>query len=344
MILALGIVLLVMTRPYEGMLLCLPVGAVLVYWALFGKNRPLLPVVVRRAAVPLALAAATMAWMGYYNDRAFGNPAILPYTIARNTYAVVPYYIWQPAHATPHYRHAAMRKFYTECETLNFDKLHTPGTFVVRNLEKLNSAILFFAGIVLLPCVLMARRVMLDRRMRFFLYAVPFWVAGLFIGVFLIPHYLAPFTAAVYVLGLQAMRHLRVWKPEGKPVGRTLVRLSVTVCILLAAVRVVAEPLHLMPPRWPLAPWICTWVGPGSFGADRARVQEKLEKTAGRHLVFVRYNPSHEPDDEWVYNDADVDNSKMIWAREMDPRQDDELIRHYKDRDVWLEIALAPGR
>jgi hypothetical protein len=336
MILAVGIVLLVMTRPYEGMLVCLPVAGALVYWVLFGKNRPPLLVVVCRALAPLALVAATLAWMGYYNDQAFGKPTILPYTIARNTYAVVPYYIWQPAHPTPHYRNAEMRKFYTECETLNFDRLHTPATFLKRNFEKLNSAVLFFAGIALLPCILMARRVVLDRRMRFFLYAVPLWVVGLFIGVFLIPHYLAPFTAAVYVLGLQAIRHLRVWRPEGRPVGRSLVRLLVTVCILLAAVRVAAEPLHLMPPRWPLAPWICTWVGPGNFGADRAQVVEKLEKTPGRHLVLVQYSPAHEPDDEWVYNDADVDNSKVIWAREMNPDQDAELMRYYKDRDVWL--------
>jgi hypothetical protein len=40
--------------------------------------------------------------------------------------------------------------------------------------------------------------------------------------------------------------------------------------------------------------------------------------------------------DEWVYNAPDIDNSKIIWAREMDESKNLELIRYYKDRKVWL--------
>jgi hypothetical protein len=40
--------------------------------------------------------------------------------------------------------------------------------------------------------------------------------------------------------------------------------------------------------------------------------------------------------DEWVYNAADIDGSKVIWAREMESANDLELIRYYKDRRVWL--------
>ena len=65
----------------------------------------------------------------------------------------------------------------------------------------------------------MMRRVFLDRRIRFLVVCVLVLTAGMAIEIFMIPHYLAPFTAAFYAIGLQAMRHLRVWKPEGKPVG-----------------------------------------------------------------------------------------------------------------------------
>jgi hypothetical protein len=40
--------------------------------------------------------------------------------------------------------------------------------------------------------------------------------------------------------------------------------------------------------------------------------------------------------DEWVYNAADIDSSKVIWAREMDAANNLDLIRYYKDRQVWL--------
>ena len=47
-----------------------------------------------------------------------------------------------------------------------------------------------------------------------------------------------------YAIGLQSMRHLRLWKPEGKPVGTAVVRFLVVVCILMAGLRLFAEPLN----------------------------------------------------------------------------------------------------
>src|SRR5579863_1309349 len=67
MLMAVGIVLLAISRPYEGLVICLPVAAVLVHWILVGKKRPPAPVLLRRAAAPLALIIAAIAWIGYYD-------------------------------------------------------------------------------------------------------------------------------------------------------------------------------------------------------------------------------------------------------------------------------------
>jgi hypothetical protein len=40
--------------------------------------------------------------------------------------------------------------------------------------------------------------------------------------------------------------------------------------------------------------------------------------------------------DEWVYNSADIENSKVVWAREMNAKDDSQLIQYYKNRTVWL--------
>ena len=345
MLMATGMALLMLSRPYEGVLLCLPVTLALGHWILFAKNRPSKMVLLRRAAAPIVLLLLLLFWMGYYDARVFGKATTLPYTIARAQYAVVPYYIWQPTPATPHYRHPEMGRFYTESETVGYKKLRAPGGFLPYNLSKLINATLFFAGLALLPPLVFARGVLHDRRIRFLIWSLPAWAIGLAVGVFLIPHYLAPFTAGFYALGLQAMRHLWVWKPSGQPVGRTLGRLLVLICVLMAALRTVANPLAIEPPQWPIPAWLCTWYGPGHFGTQRAEVAATLDKLPGKHLVFVRYSPKHEPGDEWVYNAADIDGSKTIWAREMNPTADAELIHHYKDRDIWLaqpDVAQAP--
>jgi hypothetical protein len=345
MMMSVGIALLVLTRPYEGLLVCLPTAIALGAWLLFGKNRPPVRLLALRAAAPILLLAAVFAWLGYYNLCNFGSPKILPYTVARSTYAVVPYYVWQPAHVVRAWRHPEMARFYTESETKQFSKLSKPWGWVPFNQSKLLTSILFFAGVALLPPLLMSRRVLLDRRTRFFVCSLPVWVAGLGIGVFLIPHYLAAFSAGVYVLGLQAMRHLYVWKYKGDPVGRALVRYTIVICILLAGLRVYAKPLNLEPAQWPIGPWLATWIGPGHFGADRQAVEDQLERIPGSHLIFVRYSADHEPGDEWVYNGADIDGSRVIWAREMTPANDQELIRYYKDRDVYLvQPDLDKGR
>ena len=336
LLMAVGIVLLATTRPYEGLLLCLPVSVVLGRWIFFGKNLPSAPVLIRRAAFPLALIVAAGAWMAYYDYRAFGSPLILPYTIARNTYAVAPYYVWQSPHPVPNYRHEEMRRFYNESELKGYQKLRTLSGFISQNLSKPGTGLMLFTGLALLPPLIMLPRVLLDRRLRFLVLCVPIWIAGVVIGVFLVPHYLAPYTAAAYAIGLQAMRHLRLWNPEGRSAGRTLVRLTVTLCFLLAGLRLYGEPLHLAPPRLPLSGWVCWWWGPGNFGAERARIEAELEQLSGKQLIIVRYSPKHEPWDEWVYNAADIDGSKVIWAREMDAANNLELMRYYKDRHVWL--------
>ena len=68
----------------------------------------------------------------------------------------------------------------------------------------------------------------------------------------------------------------------------------------------------------------------------RARILHSLENTPGQHLIIVRYAPSHLPDPEWVYNAADIDASKVVWARDMDEQNNQELLQYFKNRTVWL--------
>src|SRR6202044_151728 len=74
---AVGVALLGISRPYDGLLLCLPVGVYLGRWIFRGKNRPSPGLLLRRTALPLALIMVAGAWMAYYDYRVFGNPLTL---------------------------------------------------------------------------------------------------------------------------------------------------------------------------------------------------------------------------------------------------------------------------
>ena len=55
----------------------------------------------------------------------------------------------------------------------------------------------------------------------------------------------------------------------------------------------------------------------------------------------LRYSDGHDPLDESVCNRANIDGSKVVWAREMDAEENLEPIRDYGDRKVWLARAGA---
>ena len=65
----------------------------------------------------------------------------------------------------------------------------------------------------------------------------------------------------------------------------------------------------------------------------------ELSQIPGRHLVIVRYgtNPvvEHDTDHEFVHNAADIDNAKIVWARDM-RAGNEQLIHYFRDRQLWL--------
>jgi hypothetical protein len=71
----------------------------------------------------------------------------------------------------------------------------------------------------------------------------------------------------------------------------------------------------------------------------RARILRDLENTPGRHLIIVQYSDMHDPDREWVYNRADIDRARTVWARDMGEDENERLIRYFSDRKIWLLMA-----
>jgi hypothetical protein len=83
------------------------------------------------------------------------------------------------------------------------------------------------------------------------------------------------------------------------------------------------------------------------FLADREAVLKRLENESGKQLVMVKYGPRHSVHEEFVFNDADIDSSRIVWARAMSGGKDAELLAYYPNRRAWLlesngTITLRP--
>ena len=168
---------------------------------------------MRRIAPAAALLVLNVAAMGYYNYRVFGNAATLPYTVNRATYASAPHFLWQSPRPEPVYRHASMRNFYSGWELDWFLKSRTPSGLVNNLVKRAIWAESFYLGLTLAIPMFLLPAALRDRRIRFLLITSALFLVGLAPETWLIPHYIAPFTAVLYALLLQCMRHLRVWRP-----------------------------------------------------------------------------------------------------------------------------------
>jgi hypothetical protein len=324
-LMALGLALLANSRPYEGLILSIPVAAAMILWLFRTRftrrilTGVLLPIIVLLSAFSMAT--------GHYYARVTGSPFRMTYQVNRETYATAPYFLWQKPRPEPPYHHKVMRDFY-RWELTQFEENRTLVGALRRTRDKLIALWQFYLGPALSLPLLAFPLILRDRRMRFPLAALAVFVAGLSPETWTLPHYFAPATALLYLVLLQCMRHMRLWRGRHSPQGTAAVRTIVVVCCAIVLLRVVAAATHTaIEPAWPRG------------NLDRAAIVQQLNRQPGYHLVLVRYQPTfgmqHNVDHEWVYNAADIDSAKIVWARDMGDGQNEELLRYFHDHRVW---------
>jgi hypothetical protein len=323
LLLGLGIAILANSRPYEGFLFCVPVAAWFFWW-LVGKSKSLDTPRVRftRVVAPVAMVLAlTAGWMGYYNRRLTGDPLLMPHVLNTRSYHTAPLFLWEHAKPEMHYRNQQFEDFYNAWERENYhnnraDVLRVSGEKVFRG-----GITYFWPGLLLaLPALPFVFR---DRRMRLPLLAVLIALAGVFVVIWSAAHYAAPITCTLYLLVVQTIRHLRTMRFATRPVGLAWSRAILLALIFDAGVNVTR---HVCDPLF----WAC------QGDVSRAAIAQKLGHTPGKHLIIVRYSEDHNIHDEWVYNGAEIDTAKVLWARELDSGQNARLLAYFKDRKIWL--------
>jgi hypothetical protein len=69
----------------------------------------------------------------------------------------------------------------------------------------------------------------------------------------------------------------------------------------------------------------------------RAALIESLSKLDRGQLVIVRYpTPDWQASEEWVYNGADIDRQRVVFAHDLGTEQDRALLAYYPDRTALL--------
>lgn len=320
-----GLAILANSRPYEGLIASLPLAAMLASWC-FGFGRPPVRSVLRlKVILPIAgVLLAAASWMAFYNLRVTGDPWQMPYQAWHRQVTGDPYLsqtLIGLGHPTEPGAASAV-SLWDRCFSL---KLHTS------LIRKLLRQWLFYICPVLLPAVFLLPAAFGARGAKFFLL-----VSGLVLAAILLqgtaahPHYAAPVAPLIFGLLVLGYRRLAVWRWQGRPSGRFLV-------FWLPAIYA-AGTLAALAGEWSRQPY-----PPGhAWSLQRARVLRELEAREGRHLIFVRYAPRHLSHFEWVYNRADIDGAKVVWAHDLGAAANRSLIDYFSERQVWVLEADAP--
>jgi hypothetical protein len=332
-LLGLGMAVLANSRPYEGMIVSLLALGTILVAVIRSKGillGPLCRLVLPSTGLVLIVTAAAM---GFYNWQITGNALRLPYVVYQENYGVSPTFLWGHPRPIPLYRHKEIGDLFLTFELPFYEGQQGLAGWIEGVLWK--ARVLYGAALpspaIILSLIGLPWALVRSSWVRVATLYLLLFFAALIPTVGIGGHYAAPAGGLLVYLIVESLRRIRVWRWSGRRVGPWMVGL------LLAA-------------------W-CLWLIPKGIAMsrfdtgddcrkqsiERAAILNRLKQEPGRHLVIVRYGPEHSVHAEWVYNEADIDASKIIFAREM--KDNRPLLEYFKDRNVWLvEADQTPAR
>jgi len=334
-ILAIGLGLMANTRAYEGFVFSVPAIIALLWWffSAHKRHKAKLTALIPGVAVLLLIAAG----MGYYNWRNTGNPLLLPYVVNQRQYHITKPFIWQARYPIPNYRHQMMRTFYVYHELPDYLSRRTPGFYWGNACLKFEVYYDFFVWPLLIPFIFAFWAMMKSRRMQLVPITLLVTLAGLLLEQW--PpegHYAAPILTVVTIAVLYALRLLWIWKPRQIQLGPMLVR-SVVILVFLWSLaetgKMMYDPYDLYSFAELKGPVHAIWT---PVNLERSRIQAQLEHTPGQHIIFVHFHGRELPGIFWIFNDPDISHSKIIWTYDMGEEANQELIRLYPNRHLWI--------
>jgi len=316
-----GLAIIANTRPYEGVIVC--VCTALAVWIYILRKSPVAGRLTYLIPGMAGVLIPTFVAMGIYNLRTSGSPLRFPYQVNTETYFPVPVTLVGHPGPKPVFRNSEMEAWYEDMLHAYRQQLSLPG-FIKATRIKLFSMWTFYLGISLTIPLLALPSVLADRWNKCALLILLATILLVLFHTWLLPHYLAPLTGVVLVLVVECMRRSSLWRWRSIPVGQALV------------VGIIA--LHLFFLFAPSRSWgaqlSVLWNQPWAY--QRQNILARLRNMPDEHLVLVRYSAKHVSNQEWVYNNANIDVSKVVWARDLGPALNNEILNYYKNRHVWF--------
>jgi hypothetical protein len=323
LLLALGLLLLANSRPFEGALISLPVCLASV-WILFRKRAR-----VRVWFPGFALLLAGSVWTGYYCHRVTGR-LIFPWIAYWQQWSICPPFLFRKPNYSVHYQFLDQLRYFRDEEMTPYLTSNTPGDFVIEIIVKGIYQWLFFVFPALTLACIGLIPTLRAKKSRVLIFTLAFAIPGFLTETWLQAHYVAVVCGILYLMLLNGLR----WMHAGarhNVIWLKLLRGTLAAVIVMFFVRLVVVPMNTLPSNW------------ASQTADIPGYQDitrMMEAKPGRQLVVVRYRPDHFWGYSWINNGYDIPSQHVVWARDTEPLESNlPLLCEFKDRQAW---SLTP--
>lgn len=317
-----GLSLLMLTRPFEGLLVSIP-ALVSVLRALMRGAADDRWRTVRMVGRPTAcVLLLTVGFLGVYNYRVTGHALRMPYLDYEAQYSTVPLLLAGPrrTQSPPTVANATMLQF--DSLGAHADHVTSLPAFLRLSLRRLSLFQSYFAPSLVTFLLLVGSFVATHRQATAPLIATVLVVTGSFFISWFQPHYVAPLVAPLALVIVLGAMWLASRRPAQAALGKACIAVAFAHCLYTSAMAlyVLRKRAPIMATRWP---------------ARRDAIDRTLSASRQRHLVMVSYGPRHSPDNEWVYNGADLATDEVLFARWLTPTLNALLMRAYPNRVVW---------
>ncbi|HZQ51449.1 MAG TPA: hypothetical protein VFB14_04580 [Bryobacteraceae bacterium] len=326
-----GFAIHMLTRPFESTLL---LASIVLFFVPVLRHREKWRLLARSAGFAMLAITPAIVLTLLQNKEVTHHWTTLPYALSQYQYGVPATLTFQK-NALPHVPLTPQQALDYKAQSSMHGDPDTPERFLLRLIYRIRYYRFFF----LPPLYAALVAFLFAFRQRHFLWIVgtlAIFALGTNLFPYLLVHYLSGVTCLFVLVSAVGLKQLARLTIRNAPAGQEAVRILVLLCF---AHFVFWYGLHLFenaPFSFAMMRYE-TWdaINHGN-PAERIAVNKQLAAIPGKLLVFVRYWPNHIFQNEWVWNAADIDRSRIVWARDLGTSENEKLLRYYPDRKPFL--------
>lgn len=330
-----GLASIILSRPYEGFFFCLPLAFFTLYLLKLHPLRKLATALVLPQAVLLVIG---LGLLGMYNHAITGSLTKFPHSLFHETYFPdTSRFLWEEAKESPPIDRNPQFDQYAQNSERNRPENFTE--YITKMLRTaanwISDYFPWFVGVGFVLVLLAYQQI--PKPLLFLLFGL---TAARFVALPLSAsvrhsHYTAAWTALALIilaLGLQVAVRRFSLKHSYLMVG-----------LILFLQGISYSGAYFTP--WNPGLKKYTTLSERNFGKFRHRIYSKLlNDYMYDQVVLVRYNKGHNLHNEWVYNSANIDDQRVIWARWRGDQTLDDFREYYPEHKIWtLDVPDQRG-